>query len=542
MKRIVCAVLCLALLLATAGSLAATGYTLPEKMQKQLGIGSGLKGTVTLHGEGTHPFILAIQTLQDVELEFRGLRSSGESHYFLYQAGENEERIGLTELYDSGDRIFLRSDLLPDQVFSIPALNQLADLLYTPEGGNPSLASSVLNWINLPEAERSALLNPVTESLSARLEMWVAKYAAVSEVRTLENGTSVLDLSYDIPMSELKKEIVSLYTGMLESAEGQALIGKIMNEEQRQVFARSALDYFYQAALDALDNDYDILYTRTLSTLGEPVSSILELPLDASKTQFQAIIMEEQGDLLTITLRSEDVLYTVTFGANTDLTQVDAFSAWINVRPNPASDNINLDAYHAWRADISHSGTISTDEDSRDHERTNWSIRVVTDTSRLPEGETAEHYPEENPLSLDLKLHYFSKYSQSSPTTLEFEAALTMEDFSLSAAGQCKTASPWAFAPFETEGAEDLTALSEEARILKLAELLAAASEQFTPSAKEEPEAEEGSEPAADETPETGEEENPETAEEETEETTEEESENPEEEAETPEEDTDSEA
>ena len=134
---------------------------------------------MTLHGEGTHPFILAIQTLQDVELEFRGLRSSVESHYFLYQAGENEERIGLTELYDSGDRIFLRSDLLPDQVFSIPALNQLADLLYTPEGGNPSLASSVLNWINLPEAERSALLNPVTESLSARLEMWVAKYAEI---------------------------------------------------------------------------------------------------------------------------------------------------------------------------------------------------------------------------------------------------------------------------------------------------------------------------------------------------------------------------
>ena len=485
MKRIVCVLLCLAMLMVCAGSLAVR-YTLPEKMQKQLDIGSGLKGSFVLHGEGTHPLILGLKPFQDAEMQIRGLRSSGEMHYYIYQAGANEEQIGLTEMYDNGERIYLRSDFLPGEVLSIPMLSQLADILSVPEGGNPPLGSALLNLSSLSAEERSSLLDPAIERLSSRLELWVANYAAVSEVRTLENGTSVIDLNYSIPMSDFKQEIVSLFLSLLRSAEGTALMDRLLNDQQKEVFANTNLDYFYLDALNALNNDFDILYTRTISTLGASVSSTLELPLDDDRMQFQTLIIEEKGGLVSYTLRGEDMIYTLAWGINVDLTQVDAFSAWITVRPNPSSENINLDAYHAWRADISHGGSISTDEDSRDHERTEWSVRVVSDTSRLPEGEIEGNYPEEEPLSLDLKLHYFSKYSQSSPTTLEFDAALKTPEMSLSARGQLKTASPWIFTPFSTEGAKDLTQMSAAERTAKLAQFLAGAAGKLTPTPVEE--------------------------------------------------------
>ena len=63
MKKILCALLCMMLVMISAESLAAVDYTLQEKMQKQLDSGSGLKGTLQLHGEGNDPFILFLMVL-----------------------------------------------------------------------------------------------------------------------------------------------------------------------------------------------------------------------------------------------------------------------------------------------------------------------------------------------------------------------------------------------------------------------------------------------------------------------------------------------
>ena len=51
MKKILSILLVLVLTTACIAASAA-GYTLPEKMERQLTIGSGLKGAFTLHGEG----------------------------------------------------------------------------------------------------------------------------------------------------------------------------------------------------------------------------------------------------------------------------------------------------------------------------------------------------------------------------------------------------------------------------------------------------------------------------------------------------------
>ena len=481
MKKKLCLFLCVIILMVSAESYAAVSYTLPEKMQKQLEIGSGLKGNLTFHGEGNHPILSAVQFLQDIELQIRGLRSENDLHYYIYQAGKNEEQVGKTELYYHDNQFYIRSDLIPGKTFSIPGFEKLFDLFLSFHGENPSFGSVLWQWIQLKSEKQTLLLNPVVTEMCNQLEIWVSQFATITEGKALENGTTAIEILYTIPMSEAKKEIISLLMSLLNSDYGQNLINQILSAEQKEIYANINLDYFYQDALNSLDNDYDILYTRTVSTLGVPISSMLELPLDENRMNFQSIIFEEKGGMISFTLRDEDQLITVLSTQDANLEKDNSFNVWFIIRPNQNTVENKTDTklYHSFKINISHQTEISADEDSREHQQDHWNVSIERDVSKLPDEEDPSNYPEEDPVYLNLILHYFSKHSQSSPTTLEIDGILKGKDFILQLQGQLKSASPWPFSPFKTENVIDLFKLSEEDRSIIFADFLAAASEQL---------------------------------------------------------------
>ena len=483
MKRMMCAILCGIMLLFAAGSLAAASYSLPEKMDKQLSIGSGLKGDLTIHGEGNHPLILALSPLQDVELQYRGLRAGEEAHYYAYQAGEGETQKGLTEIYMKGDQTWFRSDLLPGEIYTLPGLEEIAEKVIPAKEGKPSIASALVRWLRLSGEERASLVDSLTAKLSGALEIWAAGFVNVSEVRTLENGTSVVDLVYDIPMSEIKTEIVALMNQVIESEEGRRLLDALLDDEQKAVFANRNLDYYYTEALSALDSHFDVMYTQTVSTLGSFISSTLELPLDDRFLRgYESLTVEQQGGLISFTLRGEERDITLQMASAIDWEQISAFSAWITIQPGSDDAETAKGMRHALRVDVSRSSELTTDEETRDHLRENWIVTAERDVSHLPEGQDASGFPEETPIQAILNLHFYSRYSQSSPTTLEFEAKVARGAQSVSVSGSMKTASPWTLTPFDTEGAVDLSTLSRQQLVVKAAEMLASASEQFTPA------------------------------------------------------------
>lgn len=483
MKRFICSFLCLILLAACGTGFAAEKYTLPEKMIRQLEIGNGLKGSFVLHAEGTDPLVLALTPFQDVEMQLTGILSGakGDWHWTMFQAGENEERNGLTELLQKGEAWYIRSDLLPGQVYFIPALTTAADSLYAPEGGNPAIASALVRWAQLSEAKQHALLDPVAEKMSRQLEAWLARFAGVSEVRTLDNGASGVDLTYVIPMSEIRLETVTLLQELIHDPEGMALLSAVLSSEQREVYSNDYLSYFYLDAMEALDNDYDVTYTRTVTTLGQPVSSQLEMPLDEARTGWQSLSLTENGGLYTLMLRGDDSLLTVIFPGSADFTQIDSFSTWVYYRSS-RSDNPEAAVSLAYRVIVSHESSLTSDEDEREHLRERWTILAESDLSRLPEGENPAEYPEMEPVKMDLNLHYSSREFQTSPTTLEAEGTLEAERISLRINGKIKTASAWVFTPFDTEGAMDLTEMNDVGRAFLLANWISAAGEQLRPA------------------------------------------------------------
>lgn len=492
MKKLFCAFLCVMMLMVNISGYAAITYTLPEKMQKQLEIGSGLKGTVQFHCEGSNAVSMLMQSFQDVELQIRAMKNGEEIHAYFYQSGENDEQNGLTELYFNSDNIYFRSDLLPETVYSLPNFEKLLDLSNQSSDGNPSFRSALYRLICLSDEERSQLLDPVVEKFSQSMELWLGNFASVSEIYTNDNDVSRMDIVYTIPMKDVTEETISLLHELLNDDDGKKLIDAILTDDQKGIYTNSYLDYYYQEAMMSLNNNYDIVYTKTISTLGETISSILELPLDENKTGFSTLLIEEKEAIKTYSLRNDDYIISILVS---DPVQLDEqTSIWFVSKPNPENVLPDTTYYHALRIDFNHSISYSTDEDNKDHQYEIWNVSTERDTSKLPADEDQTLYPEEDPWNAELNLHFYSRYSQSSPTTLELTFVLTGKDLSMNIQSKLKTASPWVFSPFEVKDPIELMSLTPGDRTLKFAEFIAAAGETYHENVMTEIESPEGSE------------------------------------------------
>ena len=90
MKKVCLILMILVLTLTTCFATAAT-YTLSEKMGKQLEVGSGLKGSFTVHAEGSSELMTLLKNLNDREIQIRSI-------------SERDADNGLTSFYvDPGD-------------------------------------------------------------------------------------------------------------------------------------------------------------------------------------------------------------------------------------------------------------------------------------------------------------------------------------------------------------------------------------------------------------------------------------------------------
>ena len=83
MKKILSILLVLVLAVACSAASAA-GYTLPEKMERQLQVGSGLKGSFVIHTNADARLSALGHSVRNAEFEVRGIQSEGNKHYYIY--------------------------------------------------------------------------------------------------------------------------------------------------------------------------------------------------------------------------------------------------------------------------------------------------------------------------------------------------------------------------------------------------------------------------------------------------------------------------
>ena len=458
MKRKGITILCIVMLVCQAvGALAATSFTLPEKMSRQLEIGSGLKGAFTLQGEGLTEALQFLTPLLGKELQVRSMVNGEELHAYVYQDSGNEKQLGLTEVYRKDNTWTFRSDLVPDVQLYLPPVEESLDQLSRKEGGNPSMLSALWRLLHVSAGDYETKWAPAVQTYLDALEGWLAQYASAPVVQKAESGSSLMEMTYEIPVKDLIARIVQWdETAAADAALGELLSG-ILTEEQKEVYLNPHLGYFYQEALEQLKLDFDLTISRTVSTMGEPVSLTIELPLDEEIFKYSSLTLVNENQETICTLQKEEESLTLVipegFGAEGNFTG----DCWLIRRmKEEGQKSLSL------RLDLHKTVEESTDEETRSHEMDHYVLRIDNDFSRLTEGEKQEDFEAIEPIDAAVDLHYFSKYPQNSPTTLEIQAGITQGAFRLSLEGSFKTASPWIFSPFTIKNPVNALELAPE--------------------------------------------------------------------------------
>lgn len=452
MKRFWCLMVCLMLALTSVCALAAEEYTLPEKLQMQIEFGNGVKGAVMLTASGEGVLTQALSALNGTEIQIRGISLDGTYQTSLYVL-DGEEQVGLTQLYGDGENLYLRSELLPDLVLRYPlGEDWLERLMGRTEEDNPTWYSAAANLLSLTDAEWEETWAPALQPYTTALEMWLSAYASEPVVNQGEQGETLMTVRYAVPAEDVKAELKALLAQALADETLMTLLRAQVTEEQAALYLTPGLLYYYEAVIDALPLGGEITMERDLSTRGETISTDVCLPLPAGSL-WQEMSLEQNGGDTTLTLTGDASSLTVVLKTASSTESSARYAGLVRVEPEEGQ---GFAAEFTLKKVFSH----TVDDDTREHDVTTWTLDVAMDESVAGDGD----YMTFEPVQASLMTHFHSKNAKRNATTLEVTASLIQGTESLALAGSIKTASPWVLDQLPTEGAEDLTAMTDSYR------------------------------------------------------------------------------
>ena len=242
-----------------------------------------------------------------------------------------------------------------------------------------------------------------------------------------------------------------MFAEFAADAELQALLDTIMTSEQKDLYLNAALAWFYQDAVNSMDIQDDIKLSKRVSALGDLINSTMVLPLDPKITGFDRITIESSNGYSIYQLEGSDRVFVLGL-PSFDLLNEQEYetSVWISSIGNAGNDAKENQDFSV-RADIKKSFSQYNDEEEKSHQEEHYEAKICQDSTYLPEAHKNDKLAEWHDIDVEFDLHYHSKYSQNSATTLEIKAGFRQNGSSVTIEGKVKTAAPWLFMPFEVK-------------------------------------------------------------------------------------------
>lgn len=316
----------LCLLLAFSCSAAETADTLPKLLVRQLTAGYGVRGYANITATGVADWLNYVLpfTVTDIQIRAIGEKQGTVSQAIdddddwqvrFYAKNSEDAEVGTTWLYGNPDGICFQSELLPGTVLSIPVegvhlLYQIMrgdfkelffafdpmNLLAPGSNGNTSAYTGIANLLGISEESWSEQWLPVLEKYFLHLDLWLMGYGNPDFVTGKSGGLSMTG-TYTIPVSDLKKEAKYLIGQMIFDNDLQALLVPHVTMEQRITYLNPSMVYFYEACIDAIPLEGDIVLSREMSAMGDIVSTSVSLPLPALPDELIVPLGEAAGAL-----------------------------------------------------------------------------------------------------------------------------------------------------------------------------------------------------------------------------------------------------
>lgn len=511
MKRVLCLVLCL--MLAVPFAVAETADTLPKRFARQLTGGNGVRGYVSITASGLADWlnVLLPFTATDIQIRAIGEKQGEMSENILddddwqvklYAENSDKEEVGTTWLYGNPEGVYFQSELLPDTVLTVPVeqthllyeifRGEWADLFFSFDpmdmknpgaNGNAAAYEAIAEVLGVPADEWEAKWLPVLEKYFLHLDLWLAGYGVPSVDKGEEAGSLKMTATYNIPVDALKAEAKYLIGHMMFDHDLQNLIVPYVSNEVRATYLNQSMVYFYEACIDALDLQGDIILSREMSALGDVVSTTVSLPVPAMPAALTApageavaavfglenkaildgvnrIVVKQYGFEKSVTISSEER----TISINATESEIDEYTKeWngsLKIIPNAGVDENALSAVFSCSA----GHKIWQDEKYLDHDTTELAIAVEPDLDNLDEDDPfRSSYIDFQPVSLSLSVDYRNNPNQAnSAVQINIDADAQLPDAHVAVEAILRITTQMTLESFDNSGAEDFTQLTEE--------------------------------------------------------------------------------
>ena len=438
MKKFLSLVLALALvlsLLAVRGEAVST-YTLTEKLERQVAIGSGFRGSMTFQISGTSDFATTWGMLTDVPLEVRAIRSGYDFETDVY-AFANDIEYGRTKFFGNDLEVALVSELMPGEKIAFPIDSTLLNILF-PRQENPSIISAVESLLSLTEDEKTVWADtfaPYTQEV----ERWLNGYASTPDLSENEAGEKVMTIAYELPFSAVITQAVALITRLASDADARALLETKLTPEQMALYLNPALTYYYEEGLKGLAQEGTLTLTREMTTLGQVKGTQMTFPLPENEWGYTSLSLDNDGDALNLEFTSESNTLLVSLLQHTSTRDHVVVDAIIRKMQLEEGEEKSLSA----RVNFVMRRTSTVDGEGATQEQIDVSFHAAPDFSHLEEEAEQDQYESFVDLVGYAAIQMHSKNSNLSPTYADVELGWTSEGLEISGKGTFRTSSAW---------------------------------------------------------------------------------------------------
>lgn len=456
LKRFLAVLLCAAMLMTTAFAAKEDDYTLPELFYQHFVVQDyPIRGSMALTASGTAAWLdlLLPWTASNLHLRLLNLEDSDDFQYQIYAEDANGNQKALTQLYRQDDALYLRTDLLPDTLLTLPIGGDLlGTLLGETEQGNDSFYSVVLGIVNQPDMLWESVWVPALESYLNDMEMWLADYAAEPTMAG-DTGDMTVQISYVIPADAVKQQAKEIWHQVLFDEDLLALLRPLMTQEQQNVYLNSSMSYFYDYCIDLLPMEGDLRLSRTLSARGETLGVSVALPLPENTWGFTNLTFRQDDNGLTLMLLNPERTLTLTAQQQDDA-ENETWTGMFTSVPAVGQDEKMVTANYQF----ARKHTTSMDSDGTRHDDTSWTLTVAP----AEEDTEDEQYFHFEQVEAALTTAFIRENKDSAPVRLNVTASLHMAEADVGLKMALRTTNRWNALTLPTSGAENVLTLTTE--------------------------------------------------------------------------------
>ncbi len=379
MKRIATRILilCLALALlpaaAAAEALTEPVYTIAEKMLKQLEMGSGFTGTLTVESvavpgrEGEAYTTLKPVTLDGTFIYVRedlAAKKPAESRVTLALV-EGDKQQATAELAMRSGALYLRASLAGEGWYTVGsdmlAANASAGALAADGtagtsacqgGAMAEAAQGLLSGAAMPGAAAfargissqlrtvdTAKLATLLDTYTTKIDLWIEGYRQNTQLGKGQDGATTMQIDYQIPAAAVKAQLKQLLIDLLADTELTALLAKALPDGWAERYLDPAMQAYYFYAVDQLPLAGEMAIHRTLSLRGDTLALSLALPYYDSQGGACTLRYDRAkgtGDLLdenTVVLESQALLLRLSYQSYETLTGATVYQGTLLRQP-----------------------------------------------------------------------------------------------------------------------------------------------------------------------------------------------------------------